>query len=125
MAKHAPGKHFRNRLSILEVTRMFPNDEAAEEWIAQCRLGDTPACLNCGSENVQTGAKHPSQHYHCRETDAPTLQGFVHETTCDGTTVYTDEAGAYRGLENHETVKHSVGQWGWPTRTGSRASGAC
>jgi hypothetical protein len=71
MAKHAPGKHFRNGLSILEVTRMFPNDEAAEKWTAQCRLGDTPACPNCESENVQTGAKHPSQHYHCREKDAP------------------------------------------------------
>ena len=25
--------------------------------------------------------------------------------------VYTDEAGAYRGLPNHESVKHSVGEY--------------
>ena len=31
-------------------------------------------------------------------TDAPTLQGFVRDNTEPGATVYTDEAGAYRGL---------------------------
>ena len=31
-------------------------------------VGDgNPACPHCGSVNVQTGAKHPSQPYRCRE----------------------------------------------------------
>ena len=44
-------------------------------------------------------------------TDKPTLQGFVLEHTADGAKVYSDEAGAYDGLENRESVKHGVGEW--------------
>ena len=40
-------------------------------------------------------------------TDRPTLQRFVRSSTGDGAKVYTDDAAAYSGLENHETVKHS------------------
>ena len=44
-------------------------------------------------------------------TDKPTLQGFVYEHAADGAKVYTDEASAYTGLPNHETVKHSVSEY--------------
>ncbi len=46
-------------------------------------------------------------------TDAATLQQFVYDNTEIGTTVYTDEAHAYKGMigMQHETVKHSVGEW--------------
>ena len=44
-------------------------------------------------------------------TDGETLQGFIHERTKDGATVYTDEHGAYCGLPNHETVRHSIGEY--------------
>ena len=44
-------------------------------------------------------------------TDAPTLQGFVTATVDSGATVYTDDHGGYEGLLNHETVKHSVGEY--------------
>ena len=49
-----------------------------------------------------------------QQTDGPTLQGFVHENARPGATVYTDEAPAYKGLRrhfNHESVKHSVGEY--------------
>ncbi len=46
-----------------------------------------------------------------RETDAETLQGFVTDNVEEGTKVYTDEARAYKGLSNHEAVKHSVGEY--------------
>ena len=42
-------------------------------------------------------------------TDRRTLQGFVAEHAKPGARVYTDEHGAYQGLPNHETVRHSVG----------------
>ena len=47
------------------------------------------------------------------DTGAATLQGFVTDNTEDGSTVYTDDAVAYKGLRNrtHETVKHSVGEY--------------
>ena len=44
-------------------------------------------------------------------TDADTLQGFEGDFTEPNAKVYTDEARAYQGLPNHETVKHSVGEY--------------
>ena len=44
-------------------------------------------------------------------TDKETLQSFVMEHTAQGAKVYTDDASAYDGLENHESVKHSVGEY--------------
>ncbi len=44
-------------------------------------------------------------------TDAPTLQGFVNENREEGAKVYTDEHRSYEGLENHESVKHSVSEY--------------
>ena len=44
-------------------------------------------------------------------TDAPTLQGFVLGQVAPDAKVYTDDHGGYHGLPNHETVKHSVGQY--------------
>ena len=44
-------------------------------------------------------------------TDRRTLQGFVAEHTEPGARVYTDEHGSYRGLPNHETVRHSIGNY--------------
>ena len=44
-------------------------------------------------------------------TDAQTIQGIVRERVVEGAKVYTDDAHAYKGLPNHETVKHSVGEY--------------
>ena len=46
-----------------------------------------------------------------RRTDGETLKGFVTEHAAEGAEVYTDDAAAYRGLPNHETVRHSVGEY--------------
>ncbi len=54
---------------------------------------------------------HVSAHV-VRHTDKATLQRFVVGTAQPGATVYTDEASAYHGLPfDHETVKHSVGEY--------------
>ena len=44
-------------------------------------------------------------------TDKETLQGFVQGNIAPGATVYSDDATAYDGLPNHETVKHSIGEY--------------
>ena len=44
-------------------------------------------------------------------TDRETLHGFVKAHTSSGAKVYTDDASAYDGLPNHETVKHSVAEY--------------
>ena len=46
-----------------------------------------------------------------QKTDRETLQGFIHERVESGATVYTDEAKAYSGLENHVAVNHSTGKY--------------
>lgn len=47
-----------------------------------------------------------------KDTDKPTLQGFVSNHTDPDATVYTDDATAYHGLPfNHETVRHSISEY--------------
>ena len=65
-AKNAPGKYFRDGLSLVEVMRMFPDDAAAEAWFAKERWGGEPCCPHCGSTDVQTGAAHKTMPYRCR-----------------------------------------------------------
>ena len=61
-----PGKASRKGLSIVQLIRMFPDDSTAEAWIASIRWPGGPHCPQCGSSNVQCGAKHPSMNYRCR-----------------------------------------------------------
>ena len=45
-------------------------------------------------------------------TDAETLQGFVSDRAADDATIYTDDHGGYKGMHfDHETVKHSIGEY--------------
>lgn len=44
-------------------------------------------------------------------TDAPTLQGFVADHAAPDAMVYTDDHSGYEGLPNHETIRHSVGEY--------------
>lgn len=37
-------------------------------------------------------------------TDGKTLQGFVNERAADGVEIFPDDAAAYSGLSNHDTV---------------------
>ena len=48
-----------------------------------------------------------------RRTDGATLKGFVREHVEPGSTVYTDEAAAYKGMPefDHEAVNHSVAEY--------------
>ena len=47
-----------------------------------------------------------------QKTDAKTLQGFVADHAAPGATVYTDDAATYKGIPfDHETVRHSVGEF--------------
>ena len=63
----APGKAFREGLSLRGFFKRFPDDKAAEEWFIKQRWPEEVCCLHCGSTHVQTGAKHPSMPYRCRD----------------------------------------------------------
>ena len=67
MAYKAPGKHFRQGLSVRHFFKMFPDDKTAEEWFIQRRWPDEIGCPHCGSVNVQTGCQHKTMPFRCRE----------------------------------------------------------
>ena len=66
MAQKAPGKHYREGMSLVEVNRQFPDDAAAERWFTKVRWPDGAHCPHCGSVNVQDGTKHKTMPYRCR-----------------------------------------------------------
>ena len=69
MAHKAPGKHFRQGMTLIEAMGMFPDDAAAEAWFVKVRWPAGPACPYCGSVNVLSGAKHKTMPYRCRERE--------------------------------------------------------
>ncbi len=66
MAK-APGKAYRKGITLKQIMRMFPDDATAERWFVEQRWQGIIACPSCGSVNVQTGCKHKTMPYRCRE----------------------------------------------------------
>ena len=51
MARSAPGKHYRQGISLVELFEMFPNDAAAERWFEERRwgkAGNPSHCPMCG-----------------------------------------------------------------------------
>ena len=61
-----PGRSFRQGMGLVEAMKMFPDDDAAEAWFMRVRWPHGPACPECGSTNVQTGAAHRMP-LRCRE----------------------------------------------------------
>ena len=67
MAKKAPGKHFRDSISLVDLFKMFPDDKIAETWFIKQFWPNGICCIQCGSVNIQTGAKHKSMPFRCRD----------------------------------------------------------
>ena len=61
-----PGRADREGLSIIELFRMFPDDQAAERWFEEQRWPVAISCPDCGS--LRYGAVgHQSMPYRCRD----------------------------------------------------------
>ena len=69
MSQKAPGKAHRKGISLVEVMRRFPDDASAEAYFVERRWPDGPTCPHCGSANVQSGTKHKTMPYRCREKE--------------------------------------------------------
>ena len=65
--KKAPGKAYRNGLSLKAILRRFPDDANAEAWFIEQRWPKGICCPYCGSLNVQVGCKHKTMPFRCRE----------------------------------------------------------
>ena len=69
MSRKAPAKSHRTGISMVELFRRFPVDATAEAWFIERRWPNGIACPHCGSLNVQTGAKHKTMPFRCREKE--------------------------------------------------------
>ena len=67
MSQTGPGRSHRRGISLAELFRTFPDDAAAERWFVEQRWPDGIVCHHCGSERVQTGAKHKTMPLRCRD----------------------------------------------------------
>ena len=67
MAQNAPGKHFRKGITLVQLTRMFPTDEKAEQWFIKTRWPDGITCPHCESNNIQEKTTHPTMPFRCRK----------------------------------------------------------
>ena len=69
MAQNAPGKHFREGISLIDLFNIFPDDETAEQWFIETRWPDGIACPHCGSVRVNEKTAHKSRPHRCRDCD--------------------------------------------------------
>ena len=67
VARKAPGQHHRKGISFLQLTKMFPNEEAAEQWFVQQRWSHGVTCVRCESKNIQERKTRKPQPYRCRD----------------------------------------------------------
>lgn len=67
MSKKAPGKHFREGISLMELAQMFPDEAAARKWFETILWPDGKrVCPKCGSENTYE-CSHPKSPYRCSD----------------------------------------------------------
>ena len=61
------GRSHRNRITLLQLTDMFPDEESSRKWFESIHWPDGElSCLRCGSENVYR-CKHKEMPFHCRD----------------------------------------------------------
>ena len=69
MTQKAPGKAYRTGITLAQLFRKFPDDEAAEQWFAEQRWGDDLYCPHCGSFDAERRGTHPTMPYRCLEKE--------------------------------------------------------
>ena len=66
MAHKAPGKHYREGMTLPQLFKMFPDDAAAQAWVEKIRWPNGAECPHCCSANVQHPVKHKTMTHRCR-----------------------------------------------------------
>ena len=66
MAQKAPGKAHRKGITLLELTRMFPDEDAARQWFERILWPNGRFCPECGSINTHE-CSHAKMPYRCRD----------------------------------------------------------
>ncbi|MDE2893764.1 MAG: IS1595 family transposase [Chloroflexota bacterium] len=63
----APGRAEREGLTLPQLFRMFPDDDAAERWFEQQLWPDGPTCPDCQTQNAAVVGGKRRMPYHCRD----------------------------------------------------------
>ena len=61
----APGKAHRKGVTLFELQRMFPDEEAARQWFEAIIWPDGPQCPHCGSDDARECKNHKPMPYRC------------------------------------------------------------
>ena len=67
MGQKAPGRHYREGMTLVQLFEKFPNDEMAEQWFIKKRWRGTVHCALCDSLRVKRNGGHPRMPYHCMD----------------------------------------------------------
>ncbi len=87
MTTNAPGKFYREGLTLLEVADMFGTEEKARSWIESRRWPEGPTCPRCGTHEVQCGIKHPTMTHRCRECHGKPMFSLKTGTVMEGSKI--------------------------------------
>ncbi len=66
MVQKAPGKHYRNGMTLAQLLKKFPDDATAEQWFIDTRWPNGVRCPKCDSDNIQERTTRKPQPYRCR-----------------------------------------------------------
>ena len=66
MAHKGPGKAFRKGITLVELMRAYPDDDAAKAWFVEMRWPRGIECPKCGSDRIALDGKHKTQDHRCR-----------------------------------------------------------
>ena len=67
MSQKAPGRFYREGMTLIQLFEKFPDDATTERWFVSMRWPDGIRCAHCDSERVAANGNHPRMPYHCRD----------------------------------------------------------
>lgn len=67
MGKSAPGKFYRNGITLVEAVRLFSDEQEVEKMFIAARWPAGVACPKCGSLSIQERPTRKPQPFRCRD----------------------------------------------------------
>lgn len=67
MTQTAPGKSYRKGITMVQLFKMFPDDETATAWVERTRWPDGATCPHCGSDRITHPVKHKTMTHRCKD----------------------------------------------------------
>lgn len=64
---NSPGRSYREGISLIELTEMFPDEEAAKRWFEEQRWPDGVRCAHCQSDRVSACKNAKPMPYRCKD----------------------------------------------------------